>query len=59
MFQELELLLPQRPVVKIPSGEDVEEVDLHEYDPNERRTDGARGEAYDDEEMTGVQCASH
>lgn len=54
------MLLPPRPDIKIPSGDDVEEVDLQEYDPNERRGDGARGEAYEDEEMhlgPGLQCA--
>uniref|UniRef100_A0A1B6JQ81 Chaperone DnaJ C-terminal domain-containing protein n=1 Tax=Homalodisca liturata TaxID=320908 RepID=A0A1B6JQ81_9HEMI len=59
-LQELESILPPRPQVTLPPLEDLEEVDLQEYDPNERRNDGARGEAYDDDEMPfagpGVQC---
>lgn len=45
----------------LPPADDLEEVDLHEYDPNDRRnSDGARSEAYEDEEMhfgPGLQCA--
>ncbi|KAK3086550.1 hypothetical protein FSP39_020099 [Pinctada imbricata] len=61
-LKKLEKLLPKRPKVDIPEGEDVEEVDLVEYDD----TRGGRGrrEAYDeddDEEGHGhgprVQCA--
>lgn len=62
VIQELEHLLPPRPDVTIPPAEDLEEVDLHEFDPNERTGDGARSEAYDDDEMQfssspGLQCA--
>lgn len=59
VFQELEALLPPRPDQTLPPAEDLEEVDLQEYDPNERRTE-TRSEAYDDEEVhfsPGLQCA--
>lgn len=59
---ELEALLPPRPVFKMPEGEDVYEVDLHEYNPNERGPSRSRNEAYasDDEDHAhgpGLQCA--
>lgn len=60
----LETYLPSRPVFKLPEGEDVMEVDLHEYDPNEQSAGrSGRSEAYasDDEEHThgpGLQCAT-
>lgn len=62
MLQELEMLLPPRPEFVLPPEDQLEEVDMQDYDPNERRgNEGARGEAYnDDEEMhfgPGLQCA--
>ncbi|KAJ9592232.1 hypothetical protein L9F63_001233, partial [Diploptera punctata] len=62
-LKELELLLPPRPSIEMPKGEHVEEVDLHEYDPNERSASSGRQEAYasDDEDHPGgpggIQCA--
>jgi len=63
-MQELELLLPPRPTHELPEGENVEEVDLHDYDPNERNAGGSgRQEAYasDDDEHAGgpggIQCS--
>ncbi|XP_022918984.1 dnaJ homolog subfamily A member 2-like [Onthophagus taurus] len=59
----LETLLPPRPDFKKPVGEHVEDVDLMDYDLNERATSSGRGEAYasDDEEHMhggpGIQCA--
>ncbi|GBP11863.1 DnaJ homolog subfamily A member 2 [Eumeta japonica] len=59
-MKHLETLLPPRPPFIMPTGEDVEEVYLMEYNENERR---AREEAYasDDEDHMhagpGVQCA--
>ncbi|KAL5021318.1 hypothetical protein ScPMuIL_000473 [Solemya velum] len=60
-LKKLENLLPPRPVVKIPTGEDIEEVNLVEYDETRGGSRG-RGEAYDedDEDHHGgprVQCA--
>ncbi|XP_057381869.1 dnaJ homolog subfamily A member 2-like [Daphnia carinata] len=60
----IEKLLPGRPAIIPPSGEHVEEVDLHDYDANERR-DGGGGpsNAYDSDDEEGgqsgpgVQCA--
>jgi len=56
--------LPPREAEGKPTGEHVEEVDLHDYDPRTDRTRGANGgEAYDedsdDEGGAGprVQCA--
>lgn len=60
----LETYLPSRPVFKLPEGEDVMEVDMHEYDPNEQTAGrSGRSEAYasDDEEHIhgpGLQCAT-
>ena len=60
----LEQVLPPRKQEDIPTGENVEEVTLSDYEP--RRGEGARrGEAYDeddddDDEMGGghrMQCA--
>lgn len=57
----LERFLPPKPEFVMPSGEHVEEVDLHEYDRNTQRSSG-RSEAYasdDDEQMhggSGLQC---
>ncbi|XP_047109488.1 dnaJ homolog subfamily A member 2-like [Schistocerca piceifrons] len=63
-LKELEKLLPPRPTFHIPQGEHVEEVDLNEYDPNDRSSGGSgRQEAYasDDDEYGpgsgGIQCA--
>jgi len=54
--------LPPRPPFTMPEGEHVEEVDMHDYDPNERNSAAGRGEAYDSDEEhvhagPGVQCA--
>lgn len=63
-LKELELLLPPRPTFELPKGDNFEEVDLHEYDPNERTAGmSGRQEAYasDDEEHAGgpggIQCS--
>lgn len=62
-LKELEQLLPPRPSFEVPKGENVEEVDLNEYDPNERSAGSGRQEAYasDDEDHAGgpggIQCA--
>ncbi|GLH15975.1 hypothetical protein R5R35_005639 [Gryllus longicercus] len=62
-LKQLENLLPPRPSFEMPSGEHVEEVDLHEYDASEGHGAGAGGrqEAYasdeDDHPGPGVQCA--
>ncbi|GFY69897.1 dnaJ homolog subfamily A member 2 [Trichonephila inaurata madagascariensis] len=59
----LERLLPPRPVFEMPTGENVEEADLHDYDPDAYRGAGSsRSEAYDSEDEDrcrgpGVQCA--
>ena len=55
--------MPPRPAFEFPKGEQVEEVDLHEYDPNERGAGSGRQEAYasDDEDQPGgpggIRCA--
>lgn len=64
----LEAALPPRPPMPLPTGEYVEEADLQDYDPNERRsgTSGACGsEAYLSDDMDGmsshgggIQCAN-
>lgn len=61
VLTELETMLPPRPFFTMPEGEHVEEVDLQEFDPNDRSShSGHRGEAYasDDEEHhgPGMQC---
>lgn len=63
-LKELEALLPPRPEFKMPEGEDVMEVDMQEYNPNEHgRGRAGRSEAYasDDDEHgghePGLQCA--
>ncbi|GFU37189.1 dnaJ homolog subfamily A member 2 [Nephila pilipes] len=59
----LERLLPPRPVFEMPTGDNVEEADLHDYDPDAYRGAGSsRSEAYDSEDEDrcrgpGVQCA--
>lgn len=59
-LKHIESILPPRPAFVMPTGEDVEEVNLMEYTPKERR---GREEAYasDDEDHEhvgpGVQCA--
>lgn len=58
----LESVLPPRPPFTAPSGENVEEVDLMDYDPHLDRNSYSRREAYasDDEDHvhgSGVQCA--
>ncbi|XP_013776656.1 dnaJ homolog subfamily A member 2-like [Limulus polyphemus] len=54
----LEKLLPDRPLSNIPEGEHVEEVDLHDYDPNTSRQGSHSrsriSEAYDSDEEGGV-----
>ncbi|KAJ8916259.1 hypothetical protein NQ315_016399 [Exocentrus adspersus] len=53
----LETLLPPRPPFLMPQGDNVEEVNLEDFDPNERgHHSGARGEAYasdDEDQMHG------
>lgn len=44
-------LLPPAPVEQIPAREDLEEVDLYDYDPNMRNNSSGRSEAYDDDDM--------
>lgn len=63
-LKALEALLPARETIEIPQGENVEEVDMYEYDQDDRSAGGSgRGEAYasddDDHEPhgAGVQCA--
>ena len=62
-FQALERLLPKRPPFEMPTGDHVEEADLHDYDPDSSRgASGSRTEAYDSEDEEryrgpGVQCA--
>ena len=51
--QALEALLPPRERVEIPTGENVEEVTLSEYD---RSRDGP-GRGRSDEESEHVQCS--
>lgn len=58
----LESVLPPKPPFSMPIGENVEEVDLMDYDPNDRSGYSRRTEAYasDDEDHVhgpGVQCA--
>ncbi|KAK9759174.1 hypothetical protein QE152_g64 [Popillia japonica] len=58
----LESVLPPRTVFKMPVGDHVEEVDLNDYDPNERGSHSSNREAYasDDEDHihgSGIQCA--
>ena len=62
--QKLEKLLPARPKVNIPEGEDVEEVNLMEVDTSHRSGGSGSGGAFydedDDDEQHGgpkVQCA--
>lgn len=62
-IKALEQLLPERPAFEMPVGENVEEVDLSDYDPNHRSSNyNARSEAYESEDEDhhrgpGVQCA--
>lgn len=62
-LKELESLLPPRPLFEMPAGENVEEVDLMDFDPNlHRGASTSRSEAYDSEDEDryrgpGVQCA--
>lgn len=60
-LKEIEILIGDRPVAtKIPVGDNVEEVDLHDYDPNAQESRQARSEVYDDDDDhprgPGVQC---
>uniref|UniRef100_A0A2R5LMI6 Putative molecular chaperone n=1 Tax=Ornithodoros turicata TaxID=34597 RepID=A0A2R5LMI6_9ACAR len=62
VLKEIESLIGDRPdAVKIPTGENVEEVDLHDYDPNMQENHQARSEAYEDDDDhqrgPGVQCS--
>ena len=63
VLQLLETYLPAREKVEVPTGEHVEEVNLHDYDPRTDRGGSRGGEAYhedsDSEEAGGprVQCA--
>ena len=63
-LRTLEHLLPKRPTFEMPTGDNVEEVDLHDYDPDAQRgaSSSHRSEAYDSEDEDryrgpGVQCA--
>ncbi|KAK5646798.1 hypothetical protein RI129_005262 [Pyrocoelia pectoralis] len=61
-LKELENALPPRTPFTMPTGDHVEEVDMHEYNPNDKNASGGRGEAYDSDEEhvhagPGVQCA--
>jgi len=64
-IKEIEKLLPGRPAFVQPSGEHVEEVDLHDYDASDRRdgSGGSGNNAYDSDDDEGghagpgVQCA--
>ncbi|KFM60612.1 DnaJ-like protein subfamily A member 2, partial [Stegodyphus mimosarum] len=62
-LKALELLLPDRPPFEMPVGDNVEEVDLHDYEPGSHRgASSSRSEAYDSEDEDryrgpGVQCA--
>lgn len=61
-LRELENALPPRTPFTMPTGDHVEEVDMNEYDPNDKNASGGRGEAYDSDEEhvhagPGVQCA--
>ncbi|KAF2896899.1 hypothetical protein ILUMI_09286 [Ignelater luminosus] len=49
-LKQLESVLPPRPAFTMPVGENVEEVDMHEYDPNDRSNASGRGEAYDSDD---------
>lgn len=52
------MLLPPRTELVLPPEDQLEEVDMQDYDPNERR--GNEGAYNDDEEMhfgPGLQCA--
>lgn len=61
--QTLETILPDRPVVEIPEGEHVEEVNLVDYEETRSATGGRPFEAYHEDEDDGsgagprVQCA--
>ncbi|CAH1117716.1 unnamed protein product [Phaedon cochleariae] len=63
-LKALETLLPPRPEFTMPIGDHVEEVDLHEFDPNDRSSHSGRGEAYasdDEDQMHGPgihRCAT-
>jgi len=68
-LREFESILPQRnhSIAFNLHDEGVEEVDLHDYDPSDERTNGGAGrsEAYDSDDEDGrrgpggIQCASH
>ena len=51
-LQTLETLLPPRPRTEIPTGEDVEEVNLVDFDSTRGfgGPSGSRSEAYDDDD---------
>ncbi|KAK2722864.1 hypothetical protein QYM36_003160 [Artemia franciscana] len=63
-YAKLEKLLPPRPKFVMPVGDDVEEVDLHDFDPESESAAGPSGQrrAYDSDEEDehpggGIQCA--
>ncbi|XP_025115187.1 dnaJ homolog subfamily A member 2-like [Pomacea canaliculata] len=62
-LKTLETILPDRPVVEIPEGEHVEEVNLVDYEETRSATGGRPFEAYHEDEDDGsgagprVQCA--
>ncbi|CAK1549797.1 unnamed protein product [Leptosia nina] len=60
-LKQIEALLPPRPAFVMPTGEDVEEVNLMDYTPSERNRGREEAYASDDEEHMhsgpGVQCA--
>lgn len=49
----METLLPARPRVEIPTGDDVEEVNLMDYDGRQSQGRGGRSEAYHDDDEDG------
>ncbi|KAL1123926.1 hypothetical protein AAG570_001696 [Ranatra chinensis] len=59
-YKELEMLLGGRPTVVIPTGENVEEVNMHDYDPNDDRDKRkpTLGEAYDIDDAGPSQHSS-
>ena len=63
LLQDLESILPPRAEVDIPTGENVEEVDLVEFDSSHASGSRRGREAYDEDDsddepgMRRVQCA--
>ncbi|XP_014670879.1 PREDICTED: dnaJ homolog subfamily A member 2-like isoform X2 [Priapulus caudatus] len=56
---ELEAMLPPRPQFIMPTGEHMEEVNLHDYNPHDERGSGRTDAYHEDEEESGagVRCA--